>query len=324
MAFVKLDCGMLNSSIWIDRPVRELFITALLMAEPWQTAVPLEALQPDSLDPLGFTVPPGWYGFVHASPLGVIRAACMDMAEGRDALRRLFEPDGNSRSQAHEGRRLARVNGGLVVLNYDAYRQRDYTATERSKKYRERLRNSNVTERDASVTSRRYTVTQRVATPLQGVTQRHATQAEAEAEAENRTENTSADSRPRVVNVKPPKPPLPAEMADIRVAYPKRAGSQPWDRAAKACRARITEGATWPELIEGAKRYAAYCRATGKIGTEYVMQVATFYGPERHYLGEWTAPNAPGSSAPFVFRTAAELEAIEAGSSGEPPMAASR
>lgn len=280
MPFVKLDCGMLNSSIWLDRPARELFITALLMAEPYYTEVPLTGLQPDSLDPIGYEVPPGWYGFVHASPLGVIRAAGMDIVEGRDALRRLFEPDGDSRSQAFQGRRLARVNGGLIVLNYDKYRQRDYTATERSRRYREKLRDSNVT------------ALRNDATPLQPVTQRHATQAEAEAEAE-KIKNTSAAPRPRVVNVKPPKPPEPLELTEVRTIYPKRSGSQPWDRAAKACRARLTDGHTWEQMIAGARRYAEYCRATHKLGTEYVMQAATFYGPECHFLSPWDAPAGP-------------------------------
>ena len=34
MPFVKLDCGMLDSTLWFEREAREVFITALLMAEP--------------------------------------------------------------------------------------------------------------------------------------------------------------------------------------------------------------------------------------------------------------------------------------------------
>jgi hypothetical protein len=36
MPFVKLDCGILDSSVWVDRPQRDLFITALLMAQPFE------------------------------------------------------------------------------------------------------------------------------------------------------------------------------------------------------------------------------------------------------------------------------------------------
>lgn len=306
MSFVKLDCGMLNSSIWIDRPARELFITALLMAEPWQTPVALEAMQPDSLEANGFIVPPGWYGFVRASPVGVIRASCMDIVEGRDALRRLLEPDGDSRSQAFEGRRLARVNGGLVVLNYDAYRQRDYTATERSRRYRERLMRDAASTDGNAVTDpnvTRDTVTQRRCNALQGVTQRHATQAEEEAEAEAEKNHI----KPRIINVKPPIPPAPMQWADIRVHYPARVGSQDWRRALVAANARIREGDSWDDLLAGAKRYAAFCKATGKAGTEYVMQAARFFGPSRAYAEPWQAPAANGHSRPPV-----DLEAARA------------
>jgi hypothetical protein len=34
MPFVKLDCGILDSSLWPDLYQREVFITALLMAHP--------------------------------------------------------------------------------------------------------------------------------------------------------------------------------------------------------------------------------------------------------------------------------------------------
>ena len=40
----------------------------------------------------------------------------------------------------------------------------------------------------------------------------------------------------------------------------------------------------------GAARYAEFCEAADKAGTEFVMQAATFLGPERHYLEPWTRP----------------------------------
>ena len=43
-------------------------------------------------------------------------------------------------------------------------------------------------------------------------------------------------------------------------------------------------------MIDGASRYTAYCADTGKTGTEYVMQAATFLGPDRHFLNEWDLP----------------------------------
>ena len=42
--------------------------------------------------------------------------------------------------------------------------------------------------------------------------------------------------------------------------------------------------------MDGARRYAEFCRVTGKLETEYVMQAATFFGPDRRYLEAWAAP----------------------------------
>ena len=118
MPFVKLDSGILDSTLWVDRDQRDLFITALLMAEPRELTEPLAQLQVDSLEPTGFQVPPGWYGFVPAAGPGIARRALVDSEPGLVALRALGSPDPESRSHDFEGRRLVRVDGGYVVLNY--------------------------------------------------------------------------------------------------------------------------------------------------------------------------------------------------------------
>lgn len=82
----------------------------------------------------------------------------------------------------------------------------------------------------------------------------------------------------------------PDWLAGFKRAYPHRSGDQSWRRAAKAGNARIAEGHTAAEFIEGARRYAAFCEATGKLGTEYVKQAATFLGPEKHFLLPWDPP----------------------------------
>jgi hypothetical protein len=63
----------------------------------------------------------------------------MDMEEGLSALERLGSQDKESRSHAFEGRRLVRVDGGYIVLNFQVYRERDHTSADRSRRYRERL-----------------------------------------------------------------------------------------------------------------------------------------------------------------------------------------
>lgn len=72
--------------------------------------------------------------------------------------------------------------------------------------------------------------------------------------------------------------------------YPPRAGDQGWPKALRAAHERIREGHTPEQLIDGARRYAAFCLSTGKIGTEYAKQAATFLGPDKSFLQPWTAP----------------------------------
>ena len=138
MGFVKLDCGMLDSTLWIDREARELFITALLMATPYELKEPAEQICVRTLDRTGFTVPPGWYGLVEAAGVGIVRRAGMESETGLAALERLGSPEADSRTPDYDGRRLVRIDGGYIALNYVKYREKDHTSAERSKRYREK------------------------------------------------------------------------------------------------------------------------------------------------------------------------------------------
>ena len=148
MAYVKLDTGILNSTLWVDRECREVFITALLMAEPFEATEPLPTYAVRTLDPTDFEVPIGWYGMVRAAGVGIVRFAMTEQEAGMLALERLAAPDPESRSQDFEGRRLVRVDGGYIVLNFFKYRDRDHTSATRSKRYRERLKAKGVTRDD--------------------------------------------------------------------------------------------------------------------------------------------------------------------------------
>lgn len=75
--------------------------------------------------------------------------------------------------------------------------------------------------------------------------------------------------------------------------YPKRAGGNSKADASKAFAARVKAGVPADELIAGTERYAAFIRATGREGSEYVKQAATFYGPSAHYAEPWTPPPPP-------------------------------
>ncbi|CAH3260836.1 hypothetical protein AI2669V1_1175 [Klebsiella pneumoniae] len=77
-------------------------------------------------------------------------------------------------------------------------------------------------------------------------------------------------------------------------AYPKRAGGNSKAAAFKAWNARLKDGVKPEVMLAGVKRYAAYARATGSAGTQYVKQAVSFFGPDRHFEESWQAPSAPG------------------------------
>lgn len=180
MPYVKLDTDILNSTIWFDHPQRDLFITALLMADPYEVRAPEPQLRVTALEETGWTVPPGWYGFVAAAGPGIAaRAGIPWDDETRAAMERLSSPEPESRSREFDGRRLARVNGGWIVLNYFKYRDKDYTSAIRSARYRAR-KLEEASRRDDTESRR-----DAVAATRQSVTEgRDITQAEAEAYAE--------------------------------------------------------------------------------------------------------------------------------------------
>jgi len=157
--FVKLDCGILNSTLWFERECREVFLTALLMAEPFEVTHPMPQYAIHGFEETGFVVPPGWYGFVPAAGVGILDRAKVTADAGFAALEKLGSPEASSRSPEFEGRRLVRVDGGFIILNYIKYRERDYTSAERSKRYRERLamKRAGASHRDNATTRRDIT-----------------------------------------------------------------------------------------------------------------------------------------------------------------------
>lgn len=220
MPFVKLDCGILKSTIWFHRDQRDVFLTALLMAEPRELTAPAPQLEVDTLNKTGLIVPPGWYGFVEASGKGIAHQAQVPPEAGMAALRALGEPDVESRSQDFEGRRLVRVDGGYIVLNYMRYRERDYTAAERQSRWRKR--------KDAGCNA--VTVTP---------SRRNITQAEVEAEVEAEPLATLAVPpapvktltkplayKPRIDVAWPGRPPVPSA---LHAEFTDKLGGDPYE-----------------------------------------------------------------------------------------------
>jgi len=237
MPFVKLDCGLLKSTLWFDRDALHLFITALLSAVPVVYDEPVKTFPLDSTEPTDFVVPPGWYGLVESSSLGLIHDALMKHEDGMSALRRLGEPDAESRTPDFGGRRLVRVEGGFLVLNFEKFREKDYTAAERQRRWRERKNVTGVT-RDSN-----------------GVT-RHITQAEAEAEAEEKKKKSERPgaSRPSRSPFVPPSLEEVRNFAEGERLGPFNAGAFVDFYASKGWRVGATPMRDWKAAAKNAAR----------------------------------------------------------------------
>lgn len=80
----------------------------------------------------------------------------------------------------------------------------------------------------------------------------------------------------------------PAAFEEAWSAYPKRGGGNPKRAAFKAWNARVNDGVPVEVLQAAAVGYASAIRAAKKEGTEYVLQGATFFGPNerwKEYVG---------------------------------------
>ena len=102
------------------------------------------------------------------------------------------------------------------------------------------------------------------------------------------------------------------EFEQAWTAYPTRPGASKKD-AFKAWSARLKAGVAVDDLISGVVRYAAYVRAM-KTEPQFIKQPVTFFGPNEHYLADWTPqPRAsPTPSHPTLGKagqaTAANLQ----------------
>ena len=111
MAFVKLDCGILRSTIWdLDAETCKVFITLLAMARP--------------------------SGLVDCCSPGVAHEARLSIERTEECLAILESPDPRSRTKSDNGRRIERTEEGYLVLNYPKYRERDHTNAERQARFK--------------------------------------------------------------------------------------------------------------------------------------------------------------------------------------------
>lgn len=81
----------------------------------------------------------------------------------------------------------------------------------------------------------------------------------------------------------------PADFEAVWAAYPKRKGPNNKRKAFKAWNARIRAGVPVDALYNATRDYAECMTATERVGTPYVMHAATFFGPDQHYLEDWSS-----------------------------------
>lgn len=223
MAFVKLDCGILNSTLWVEREPRDVFLTALLMAVPRELTEPMPQFKVDAIEPTGFIVPPGWYGFVEAAGPGIVRRSMAEMEPGMKALAKLGEPDLESRSSDFDGRRLVRVDGGFVVLNYMKYRDKDNTAAVRQARYRERQREKGQLQEGGKSPPDEPS-------PSRRDSNANVTKAEAEAEAEEIQATVKVGGTTTLVGASEPKKPVKRPSKKAPASFLVEADLQHWAR----------------------------------------------------------------------------------------------
>jgi hypothetical protein len=100
----------------------------------------------------------------------------------------------------------------------------------------------------------------------------------------------------------------------LRAAYPKRAGDNGWIAVRMLVPRRMTEGHTWETILAGTKNYAAHAAKTSIVGTGFVKQAKTFYGPDC-WFDEWSSMDTrtPAEIAQERLWEALKVRAVKVG-----------
>ena len=82
------------------------------------------------------------------------------------------------------------------------------------------------------------------------------------------------------------------EFEQLWLLRPQRVGNNPKRKAYNSYNARLKEGHAHSDILEGLKRYVAFCEVSGTLNSPYVMHMSTFLGPDENFMEEWTPPQA--------------------------------
>jgi hypothetical protein len=127
MGYAKLFASLLDSTVWREPDhVRLTWIAMLAKADQ--------------------------DGLVEAAVPGLADAARVTVAQCEEALIKFLSPDKYSRTKRFDGRRIAEVEGGWLLLNYERYRDKMSADEQRAKAAarQQRKRDRDAAKRDAS------------------------------------------------------------------------------------------------------------------------------------------------------------------------------
>ena len=105
-SFTKLDSGIVRSSIWME-PIATRVVWIAFLATCDKN------------------------GFVAASRSGMEHISNVPHDEFESAMRALESADPDSRTPDNDGRRIEKVSGGWIILNYALYRDKQYKSERR-------------------------------------------------------------------------------------------------------------------------------------------------------------------------------------------------
>ena len=79
----------------------------------------------------------------------------------------------------------------------------------------------------------------------------------------------------------------PDDFEELWSQYPEREGGNPKRKAYSAYKTRLNQH-SHDTILNGVLRYAAFLDQKNQIGSKYVMQASTFFGPDEQFLEPWT------------------------------------
>lgn len=193
-----------------------------------------------------------------------------------ECITRFMAEDPQSRTQEQEGRRLRSIDAGRgwgwVIVNHAKYREKARLQSKDSRRTdagedaeRKRLDRTSPDVPRCPPMSPPHTHTQ-----TQTHTQTH-TQKDSDARVSEADQHNGFET--------------------LKAAYPKFAGRQDWIQAEMCCRNRLDDGETWLTLMAAVERFAAYCRAIGREGTNFVMSPGKFFSAaDEPWKQPWDLP----------------------------------